>query len=64
MSACQSSDEASFRAVFNRLLEYVRTNGTPVADDELVGSDIILPPPDVSLEEAQAEFQGDGLIPG
>ena len=64
VSACQSSDEASFRAVFNRLLEYVRTNGTPVADDELVGSDIILPPPDVSLEEAQAEFQGDGLIPG
>ena len=33
-------------------------------DDELFGSDIILPPADVSLEEAKREFQGDGLIPG
>jgi hypothetical protein len=64
VSACRSSDDASFRAVFHRLLEYVRTNGTAVADDELVGSDIILPPPDVSLEEAKSEFQGEGLIPG
>ena len=36
----------------------------PVADDAMTGSDIILPPPDVSLEEAQTEFQGEGLIPG
>ena len=27
-------------------------------------SDVILPPPDVSLEEAKAEFSGEGLIPG
>jgi hypothetical protein len=64
VDACQTSDEASFREVFDQLLNYVRSKGTPVADDELVGSDIILPPPDVSLEEAQTEFQGDGLIPG
>jgi hypothetical protein len=30
----------------------------------LVGSDIILPPSDVSLAEARSEFQGEGLIPG
>jgi hypothetical protein len=30
----------------------------------LVGSDVILPPPDVSLEEAKAEFTGEGLSPG
>jgi hypothetical protein len=35
-----------------------------VGDDELVGSDLILPPPDVTLEEASAEFTGEGLIPG
>jgi hypothetical protein len=62
--ACQISDEPSFREAFGQLLEYVRTKGTPVPDDELVGSDIILPPPDVSLEEARTEFQGEGLIPG
>jgi len=64
VSACETADEAGFREVFGRLLDYVRTHGTPVADDELTGSDIILPPPDVSLEEAQSEFQGEGLIPG
>jgi hypothetical protein len=64
VDACRAADEASFREVFDQLLDYVRSKGTPVADDELVGSDIILPPPDVSLEEAQSEFQGEGLIPG
>ena len=62
--SCQASDERAFREVFGRLLDYVRTHGRLVPDDELFGSDIILPPPDVSLAEAQREFQGDGLIPG
>jgi hypothetical protein len=64
VSACEASDEQSFRNAFDQLLDYVRTKGTLVPDDELFGSDIILPPPDVSLEEAQTEFQGEGLIPG
>jgi hypothetical protein len=64
VSACEASDEESFRSAFNQLLDYVRTKGTPVDDDALFGSDIILPPPDVSLEEAKSEFQGEGLIPG
>ena len=64
VSACETADEAAFRDVFGRLLDYVRTHGTRVADDELTGSDIILPPPDVSLAEAQSEFRGEGLIPG
>ena len=64
VASCEASDEQAFRDVFGRLLEYVRTKGHPVGEDELVGSDIILPPPDVSLEEAKKEFQGEGLIPG
>ena len=64
VAACDTSDEASFREAFSQLLGYVRERGHALADDELVGSDIILPPPDVSLEEARTEFQGEGLIPG
>jgi hypothetical protein len=64
VSACEASDEESFRNAFNLLLDYVRSKGKPVDDDALFGSDIILPPPDVSLEEAKTEFQGEGLIPG
>jgi hypothetical protein len=64
VASCEASDEQAFRDVFGRLLDYVRAKGRPVPDDELYGSDIILPPPDVSLEEAKREFQGEGLIPG
>ncbi len=64
VASCEDSDDQAFRDVFGRLLDYVRTKGRPVPDDELYGSDIILPPSDVSLEEARQEFQGEGLIPG
>ena len=64
VAACESEDEQGFRDRFDRLLEFVRDKGIRVADDELVGSDIILPPPDVSLSEAKSEFRGEGLIPG
>jgi len=64
VSACDADDEQAFNATFGRLLELVRTEGHPVPDDELTGSDVILPPPDVSIEEAKADFTGEGLIPG
>jgi hypothetical protein len=64
VSACEASDEAGFHEVFGGLLDYVREKGSRVPDDELFGSDMILPPPDVSLAEARTEFQGEGLIPG
>lgn len=64
VSVCEAGDEAGFRAAYDRLLAFVREHGRPLGDDELEGSELILPPPDVSLEEAQSEFSGDGLIPG
>jgi hypothetical protein len=56
-------DESRFRESFETLLEYVRANGTPVGDDEIETSDLILPPPDITLAEAETEFTGEGLIP-
>jgi hypothetical protein len=64
VAACEAGDEQQFHDVFARLLDYVRTSGHPVAEDRLGPSDVILPPPDVSLEEARREFSGEGLIPG
>ena len=32
-------------------------------DAELASSDLILPPPDLSFDEAAAEFSAEGLIP-
>ena len=62
-AACHSSDEHAFHESFTRLLEFVRANGKPVDEDHLGGSDLILPPPDVSLDEARTEYDFDALIP-
>ena len=45
------------------MLELVRTDGEALGEDELEESDVILPPRDVTFDEAQGEFTGDGLIP-
>jgi hypothetical protein len=63
VAAVGDGDEARFRGAFDSLLELVRSEGEALADDELEESDLILPPADISLEEAAAEFTGDGLIP-
>lgn len=64
VDACGAGDDQRFHESFSRLLDFVRSNGQPVGEDDLRGSDLILPPPDVSLQEAREEFSGDGLIPG
>jgi hypothetical protein len=55
--------EDGFTEAFAALLDYVRQHGEAVGDDELEGSDLILPPSDLTFEEAGSEFTGEGLIP-
>jgi hypothetical protein len=62
-AACSADDAEQFNHAFQEMLDFVRTNGAPVEDDRLVGSDLIIPPPDSTLEEARSEFTGEGLIP-
>ena len=64
VAACESGDEEQFNRTFKELIDFVRKNGQPVPDDSLESSDVIVPPPDVSFDEARAEFSGEGLIPG
>jgi len=63
VAAVEAGDEARFHAVFTEMLGLVRTDGRKLGDDELEESDVILPPPDLSFDEAANEFTGDGLIP-
>ena len=62
-AAIDGNDEAAFHKAYEQLLAFVRAGG-PVDDDHLGGSDLILPPADVSLAEARTEFSGEGLLPG
>jgi hypothetical protein len=62
-AAVDSGDEHAFGDAYRALLEHVRASGERVGDDELEGSDVILPPADTTLAEATREFTGEGLIP-
>lgn len=63
VEAASAQDESRFNDIWQQMLHLVENDGEPVPDDELVGSDVILPPRDISFEEACGEFTGDGLIP-
>jgi hypothetical protein len=63
VAAVEEGDEARFKELYDELIEVVRTAGTPVADDVLAESDVILPPPDLTFAEAGEQFTGEGLIP-
>ena len=60
----QALDTDGFAAALAALLDEVRSIGQPLADDELLGSDVVLPPEDATSEEVKAMLSEDGLIPG
>ncbi len=62
--AVNSGDEGAFAAALGTLLDSVRSVGTPVADDSLDDSDLILPPADATIDEVRDLLSDDGLIPG
>ncbi|MER5865566.1 hypothetical protein [Kitasatospora sp. NPDC002040] len=66
LAALESGDEQQFRAALGNLLSAVKQYGTPLPDDSLEPSDLILPDPEASLDEVRALLrdEGDGLIPG
>jgi hypothetical protein len=63
VAAVDAGDESGFTSAFAALLDFVRTEGKAVGDDDLFGSDVILPPADLTFAEAGADFTGDGLVP-
>lgn len=60
----ESGDEQGFRRTLNALLDAVRRLGTPLPDDSLEPSELILPSPEASLAEVIEMLNDDGLIPG
>ena len=63
VAAAEAHDEERFQELFAAMIDFVREEGTLLDGEDLEESDIILPPPDLTFEEAQSEFTGDGLIP-
>jgi hypothetical protein len=63
VAAVEAGDEDKFHQLWNQMLDLVTSDGSEVPDEELVESDVILPPRDSTFEEAKMDFSGDGLIP-
>lgn len=63
VSAVEDEDQAGYQHAFDELLSLIRQKGTPLAADDLRESQVIVPPADLTLEEAEHEFTGDGLLP-
>jgi hypothetical protein len=63
VSAVEEGDETGFQELWSQMLELVASDGNQLDNDELVESDVILPPRDITFEEARGEFSGEGLIP-
>jgi hypothetical protein len=63
VEAIAFGDLDAFSKLFNELLALVRSHGERVPDDELVESQVVLPPPDISFDEAAELFVAEGLVP-
>lgn len=62
-AAVEKGDEQALRGALARLAAFVREGGDPLSDSDLTPSDAIVPPDDLSLDEARELFTGEGLIP-
>jgi chromosome condensin MukBEF complex kleisin-like MukF subunit len=61
--AVEAGDEQRVRSTLRELAELVKSEGEKLPDDDLHPSDAIVPPEDLSLDEARELLTGEGLIP-
>ncbi|HLJ67134.1 MAG TPA: hypothetical protein VKX16_07215 [Chloroflexota bacterium] len=60
--ALHARDAQQFHALLAQMIEYVREHGTAVPHDTIVPSSIIIPPEDITLDEAHRFFTDEGLM--
>jgi anion-transporting ArsA/GET3 family ATPase len=61
--AVEAGDEAALWRGLQALADTVRSNGQKLDDADLTPSDAVIPPEDLSLDEARELLEGEGLIP-
>jgi hypothetical protein len=62
--AVNAGNEQAFRPALTALLDRVRSLGSPLPEDVIEPSDLILPYSDADLEDVRELITGEGLIPG
>jgi len=62
-AAVEAGDQATVTAKLRELADTVKAEGSKLSDDDLMPSDAIVPPDDLTLAEARELLEGEGLIP-
>lgn len=63
-AALAAGDQNALAAALKNLAEVVRRVGDEVPVDEFVGSDVVIPGEDATLEEVTQIMGDEGLVPG
>ncbi len=64
VEAVQKHDEKKYKKLLGDLISTIEHEGKPIDEKELVESDIIVPPRDMTLQEAHDVFKGTGIFAG
>ena len=60
--AYAANDDAQFRACLGETITFIRETGTPVPDEQVVPSEVIVPAEDSGLEDARDYMSDEGLM--
>ena len=63
MEALEREAEDELDRCLDEMGQLVREEGRRIGDEELVASDIVIPPSDLTLEETRKLVSGGGFIP-
>jgi hypothetical protein len=63
-AALNANDEPAFRAALKTLVSRIRVLGTPLPDETLEPSALILPDAEATMDTVRKMLSGEGLIPG
>jgi chromosome condensin MukBEF complex kleisin-like MukF subunit len=61
--AVTAGDEQVLSALLREMAELVRSHGSKLEDADLSPSEAIVPPEDLTMDEAKELLTGEGLIP-
>jgi len=61
--AVNAGDEQALAALLGEMAELVRSRGSKLEDADLSPSEAIVPPEDLTMDEAKELLTGEGLIP-
>jgi PspA-Associated protein len=63
LAALERGDEDELDRCLDAMWRMVRAQGAQLPTDEIVVSDVIIPPTDLTLEETRSLFSEHGLVP-